>query len=99
MTDFSQSVTQIFDIQIVAVVTAKLDVRDAGTKFPHVETDLADVIAISGNGTHLLALTADGLVYGWGSDDCGECDVPALLSGVTAIAAGYGHSLAVMPDE
>jgi hypothetical protein len=24
--------------------------------------------------------------------------VPAVLTGVTAVAAGYGHSLAVMPD-
>ena len=31
-------------------------------------------------------------------DDCGESDVPSTLSGVTAMAAGYGHSLAVMPE-
>ena len=57
---------------------------------------LADVIAISGSGTHCLALTAAGMVVAWGSNDCGECDVPPRLSGVTAVAAGYGHSLAVV---
>ncbi len=56
---------------------------------------LADVVAISGNGTHCLALSAAGRVAAWGSNECGECDVPATLCGATAIAAGYGHSLAV----
>ncbi len=59
---------------------------------------LADVVALSGTGTHYLALTSAGLVQAWGSNDCGECDIPPLLAGVTAIAAGYGHSLAVTPD-
>jgi hypothetical protein len=36
----------------------------------------------------------DGVVA-WGSNDCGECDVPPKLSGATSVAAGYGHSLAV----
>jgi len=61
-----------------------------------VPAGLADVLAISGSGTHCLALTAAGTVVAWGSNDCGECDVPRLVSGVTAIAAGYGHSLAVI---
>ncbi len=41
-------------------------------------------------------LTAAGTVAAWGSNDCGECDVPRRLSGVTAVAAGYGHSLVVV---
>ena len=63
-----------------------------------IPADLSDVVAISGVGTHCLALTGAGLVRAWGSNDCGECDVPPVLAGVAAIAAGYGHSLAVMPD-
>jgi alpha-tubulin suppressor-like RCC1 family protein len=63
-----------------------------------IPADLCDVVAISGVGTHCLALTGAGLVRAWGSNDCGECDVPPVLAEVTAIAAGYGHSLAVMPD-
>lgn len=80
-----------------AAVTADGKVVTWG-KVEQVPDGLAEVVAISGSGTHHLALTADGLVVAWGSNDCGECDVPAVLSGVTAIAAGYGHSLAVMPD-
>ena len=60
-----------------------------------VPAGLSDVVAISGSGTHCLALTAAGTLAAWGSNDCGECDAPAGLSGVIAIAAGYGHSLAV----
>jgi Regulator of Chromosome Condensation (RCC1) repeat protein len=67
-------------------------------KVEPVPDGLADVVAISGSGTHHLALTSDGQVVAWGTNDCGECDVPTLLTGVTAIAAGFGHSLAVAPD-
>ncbi|HET7014002.1 MAG TPA: hypothetical protein VFI65_08830 [Streptosporangiaceae bacterium] len=56
-------------------------------------------MALSSTGTHCLALTSSGLVYAWGSNDCGESDVPPALSGVTTVAAGYGHSLAVQPEE
>ena len=63
-----------------------------------IPADLSDVVAISGSGAHCLALTGGGLVRAWGSNACGECDVPPELAGVTAIAAGYGHSLAVVPD-
>jgi hypothetical protein len=39
-------------------------------------------------------------VYAWGSNDCVESQVPSsLLSGAIAVAAGYGHSLAVMPED
>ncbi len=69
-----------------------------GTEVIGVPASVTDVVAVSGTGTHCLALTAAGQVHAWGSNDCGECDVPPALSGVTAIAAGYGHSLAVMPD-
>jgi alpha-tubulin suppressor-like RCC1 family protein len=46
------------------------------------------------------ALKDDGTVVAWGcgTDDLGQCSVPSGLSGVTAIAAGYYHSLAVRGD-
>ncbi len=44
---------------------------------------------------HNLALKNDGTVVAWGDNDWGQSDVPAGLSGVTAVAAGYFHSLAV----
>ena len=41
------------------------------------------------------ALTG-GTVVGWGWNDYGQVTIPAGLSGVTAISAGYYHSLALM---
>ena len=35
-----------------------------------------------------------GTVVGWGFNDFGQISIPAGLSGVTAIAGGYDHSLA-----
>jgi len=39
---------------------------------------------------------ASGTVVGWGNNDLGQLDIPAGLSGVVAISAGGGHSLALM---
>ncbi len=40
-----------------------------------------------------------GLVYAWGDPASGGTAVPQGLSGVTAIAAGIGHGLAVLSDS
>jgi alpha-tubulin suppressor-like RCC1 family protein len=37
-------------------------------------------------------------VVGWGTGDYGQTTIPAGLSGVTAIAAGHYHSLALKSD-
>jgi len=37
----------------------------------------------------------DGMVIAWGQDNYGQCDVPAGLSNVVAVAGGNGHSLAL----
>jgi hypothetical protein len=45
--------------------------------------------------------TAPGTVVAWGcdsGDDYGQCDVPSGLTGVTAIAAGGYHSMALKDD-
>ena len=34
----------------------------------------------------------------WGDNDYGQCNVPAGLSGVVAVAAGAYHSLALKAD-
>ena len=48
--------------------------------------------------SHSLALRRDGSVVAWGcgSEDAGQCSVPAGLTSVTAIAAGRDHSLALV---
>jgi Regulator of chromosome condensation (RCC1) repeat len=53
-------------------------------------------------GTGHARTTASGTVVAWGcmgpTADAGQCNVPSGLSGVTAIAAGWGHSLALKSD-
>jgi hypothetical protein len=51
------------------------------------------VTAIAAGTNHSLALKSDGTVVAWGDNDSGQATVPAGLSGVVAIAAGYEHSL------
>ena len=47
---------------------------------------------------HSLALTAEGRVVAWGSNDVGQTNVPSGLSNVVAIAAGDHHSLALTAE-
>lgn len=73
---------------------------------------LSSVSAISAGGEFALALHANGTVSGWGEDESGELANEAVeeaeeglsstpvtvegLSGVTAVAAGQGHALALL---
>jgi len=73
---------------------------------------LTGITAIAASGTHSLALKNDETVWAWGSDEHGQLGdgtvgspdlraTPAQvanLSGVTAIAAGGAHSVAVKGD-
>ena len=56
------------------------------------------IVAVAAGGRHNLLLTANGRVLASGSDERGQADVPAHLSGVKAIAAGFSHSLALLGD-
>jgi alpha-tubulin suppressor-like RCC1 family protein len=71
----------------------------------------AGVVALAAGGDHSLALTSGGTVYAWGRNDFnsslgvglgGQFVVTAApvqgLTGVKAIAAGDGHSLALRED-
>ena len=57
----------------------------------------AAIHAVAAGRNHALALSVEGDVIGWGSNDHGETNIPTdLLDGeVMAIAAGKDHSLAV----
>lgn len=58
---------------------------------------LSDVVSISGKAAHLLALKSDGSVVAVGSNDYGECNVPAGLVAV-AVSAGLNFSMALKAD-
>ena len=47
---------------------------------------------------HSLALTKEGTVVAWGSNDKNQCNAPSGLKDVVAIAAGRKHSLALTED-
>jgi alpha-tubulin suppressor-like RCC1 family protein len=75
-----------------------------------VQAGLSNVTAISGGALHSLALRNDGTVWAWGSNQYGEVGngtpgplgrtpAPVIgLSGISAIAAGGQHSLALKND-
>jgi len=71
---------------------------------------LTGMIALAGGGSHSLALRSDGRVWAWGSNDVGQLgnggtnttsNTPVPVSGligVTVIAGGEFHSLALKSD-
>jgi alpha-tubulin suppressor-like RCC1 family protein len=71
---------------------------------------LDQVVAVAGGADHSLALKRDGTVWAWGLNSAGQLGIGTPdtnkvtpvqipgLSGVTAIDAGYDHSLALKSD-
>lgn len=58
----------------------------------------SNFIAIDGGHAFYLALKDNGTVAAWGSDQFGECDVPADTTNVMAIVASAYNSLALKMD-
>lgn len=74
-------------------------------------SSLGNVVAVAAGHSHALALLSNGTVKAWGKNTSGQLglggiinqstpqQIPvASLSGVAAIAAGYGHSLALLSN-
>ena len=77
------------------------------TRVPLPVRDLRDIKAVAAGLNHTLVLKADGTVWGWGANYWGQVgdgtkenprELPAQVAGlhdVTALAAGFNHSLAL----
>jgi len=65
----------------------------------NVPAGLSNVVAISASIFHNLALKSDGTVVGWGFNSSCESTPPSCITGVTAIAAGGGHSLTLQAQS
>ena len=66
-----------------------------GYNLTNVPANLTNAIVISAQALHTLALRSDGTMAAWGYNMSGEASVPAGLSNIVAIAAGYQFNLAV----
>ncbi|RJF98138.1 PxKF domain-containing protein [Noviherbaspirillum saxi] len=59
---------------------------------------IATALATGGISATQAQVLSPGTVTAWGRNDFGQSNVPAGLTGVAAIAAGFGHSLALKSD-
>lgn len=69
---------------------------------------LEDIAFVAAGGGHSLAVTNDGNLYAFGSNDCGQCGdgttehlkspTKANISGVRAVAGAYHHTVALLTD-
>ena len=57
---------------------------------------LSNVVAVASGGC-AVALKSDGTVVAWGDNTYGETNIPAGLSGVLGITAGFGQVVAIVP--
>lgn len=82
----------------------------APSAIPLAVTSAQALRAVAGGGAHRLALQADSSVLGWGWNHYGQlgdgttadrslpAPVEGVADGIEAVAAGYGHSLALRSD-
>ncbi len=69
---------------------------------------LEDIAFVAAGGGHSLAVTRDGNLYAFGSNDCGQCGdgttghlkspTKANISGVRSVAGAYHHTVALLED-
>jgi T5SS/PEP-CTERM-associated repeat protein len=69
-----------------------------GLANPHLASQ---VVALAGGDANTVALRSDGTLVAWGSNEGGQCNIPAdlglvkVVAGVNTIAAGHYHTVAV----
>src|SRR5579875_2311898 len=97
-------------VAVGGIGAAALPAPDASATPLGQTTGFTGAVGVSAGSRHSLALKEDGTVWGWGSNVDGQLgDGPGLATtisfpvqviGITAaaVAAGYGHSLAVDSD-
>ncbi|MGD0863824.1 MAG: cell wall-binding repeat-containing protein, partial [Candidatus Limnocylindrales bacterium] len=74
--------------------TFSVTLKTAGTR----SVTATDTVSASISGTKSSIVVSPGVVVAWGWNEYGQTDVPAGLSGVTSIAAGCQHSVALKAD-
>jgi len=73
------------------------DFGSAETNVPvAAQSGVTAIAAGADDGGYTLALKHDGSVLAWGNNYYGQATVPAGLNGVTAIAAGSAHAVALV---
>jgi alpha-tubulin suppressor-like RCC1 family protein len=96
---------QYFDMHFLIITSnvTKTKLKERMENVRHnVQYLLDDVIfiraRISAGDYHSLALTEDGKVFGWGSNNYGQLNIPNNLPRIVDIACGNYHSLALSED-
>ena len=86
--NLSGSVTSSPPARLTVTIGPNVVIWGTNTLVQAVPSDLTNAVAISVS-SHVLALRSDGTVTAWGLNDQGQATVPAGLSNVTAVAAGW----------
>lgn len=87
--------SSILLLDLSSAQASQLDQMNA----PNGVSSTAKIIEITSGYLHSIALKSDGTVIAWGENTNGGATVPGGLNDVTAIAAGFGFSLALKSDQ
>jgi hypothetical protein len=98
-TDVPVDLTDVIAVSAGTSITLALKndgtIVQMGSSDPALPGDIGSATAIAAGGYHGVALRPDGTIAAWGKNNYGQTNVPAGLSGVTAIAAGSGFTVAL----
>lgn len=69
---------------------------DNGYGQANMPAGLGNAVAVAADGSHCLALRADGSVIAWGCNYSGQTNVPVVPSNALVLAAGPAHNMALV---